>query len=136
MAFRFLLVLTFIFSSFSSAEARFHLVDKEAPSLIKNGFFSYNVYQETRDYQIMTFNTFLNFHGPLSYFSFVDLYGRPGADFFEMDEYFMEHNLMLKLLDSAFDLKVQWQSSTGDNNEVFRFGPQVRVHNLPKISNL
>jgi hypothetical protein len=130
-----LIVLT-LFICNSSLRAEFHFPELNKEFIRPNGFLEINAYHDSRNQQVITEKHFIQLTKHLSYFGFTDFYIQIDGSFADFETYFTEHSIMLKILNSPFDFKTQWQGSSGDNNEIARFGLQTRVHDISFLEKL
>lgn len=101
-----------------------------------HGFFDFNTYQDTRNFQVHTLNVKLDLPGPFSYFGFTNWSGdQTGAgDPFDYSKYYTEHSFYYdEVLKSPFDLTLQYADSSGEKNDVLRFGAQANIHKMKYV---
>ncbi len=100
-----------------------------------HGYFDLNGYYDTRSFDIITNNTLIDLPYGLQYFSFTNLLGPfNSADSFTLNRYYTEQNFRLKLYKNIpLEANIQWNSGSHLTDKL-RFGPRIRVNELPWIS--
>lgn len=104
-----------------------------AESNTRFGSIAVQGYYDTRDFAIVTIDTFAKLHHNLEYFSFVNFYSPTNAsNRLDTERYFTEQHLRWGPAENfPLDLTGQFTFQTGTNNDVFRPGVRWRAHDTP-----
>ncbi len=97
------------------------------------GFLDFNVYPYLSDVDsdaVFTLNIASKLEGRWSYFSLLNLYNQPAtAELSETSAYYTEQNLRWQIREaSAFDLSIQHNMRSGDDNDRLRLGLRWRLN--------
>ena len=97
-----------------------------------SGFVDFNVYYDTREFSVLTYNILANISERLQYFSLTNYQSAERS--FDMGSSYAEHNLRWKIKKKTpLDLTFQYVLRNGVDNDDFRFGIRWRLNNTPKI---
>lgn len=96
-----------------------------------DGYIDLNSYYDTRNFDVITVNTFVTTKSYLEYFSFINIFGGFNtSDDFRFNKYYTEQDFRLKFGDFPVKLEAQYVTAT-DFLDLWRFGLRIRVDQIP-----
>ncbi|MFT5888901.1 MAG: hypothetical protein ACI9BO_001725 [Zhongshania sp.] len=107
----------------------------------QSGFLDFNIYPYLSDVNndsVLTLNIAANLANRFSYFSLFNI-GNQTADseLSDTTSYYTEQNLRWQITDnSPFDLTVQYNMRSGDDNDRLRFGGRWRLNDSPQLKSI
>lgn len=130
-----LLVICGVEDSWSAEESLSE--DAEKSSVINNkssakkvsGFLDFNLYYDTRDFSVFTFNALSNLPNRFQYFSLTNFYNSIDTDRnTDLTSFYTEQHLRWNFIeDVPLDLTMLWNIQSGSHNDTLRFGLRWRV---------
>ena len=97
------------------------------------GFIDFNVYYDTREYSVLTYNILANISNRLQFFSMTNYQSAKYS--FDLESTYSEHNLRWSLgKNLPLDLTTQYALRDGPNNDDLRFGLRWKVSNTAKLA--
>lgn len=100
------------------------------------GFFDFNYYYDTRDFNVQTINTMVKPTHKVEYFGFVNYFSSRGDNgSFDQSSFFTEQNLRYQIGESIVDGVMQSALQSGVKNDVLRMGLRFRASSLKIFEN-
>ena len=97
-----------------------------------SGFVDFNVYYDTREFSVLTYNILANATPRLQYFSLTNYQSATRS--LDLESTYAEHNLRWKLKKKAStDVTMQYILRGGVDNDDIRFGLRSRLSAIPKL---
>jgi len=97
-----------------------------------SGFLDFNLYPHLTDVEndsVFTLNAAAKLQNRFSYFSLLNLYNQEGSSAGDTTSYYTEQNLRWQITElSPFDLTMQLNFRTGEDNDRYRFGIRWRLN--------
>lgn len=102
------------------------------------GFFDYNYYTDTRDFNVYTLNLLANVNSKIQYFSLLNIFNSAGTEEnFDKSLFFSEQNIRWSVVpDLPYEMTLQWVTQSGNKNDIFRVGTRIRVNDIESLKSL
>lgn len=98
-----------------------------------SGFIDFNLYYDTRDFSVLTYNILANLPKRLQYFSLTNYQSLDRS--FDLNSFYAEHNLRWAIhANKPLDLTMQYVIRDGEDNDDFRLGLRWRMNHAAKLS--
>ncbi len=99
------------------------------------GFIDFNMYYDTRDFNVMTINILAKLPNRFQYFSLTNYLGADQS--VDLASFYSEQNLRWQIKKmSSLDLTLQYVMRQGKANDDFRFGVRWRLSDTPKLKGI
>jgi len=99
-----------------------------------SGFIDFNMYYDTRDFNVMTINMLSKLSNRFQYFSLTNYISIDESA--DLANFYSEQNLRWQIKKtSPFDLSFQYVMRQGSSNDDLRFGVRWRLNDTPEFGN-